>query len=417
MAKKIAAIVFVFFCTAMAWVILGGVTVDRTNSQDSKLKRAVGQLWGTTQRQSAPLVFYQVRQEQKVVKATEGGRTVTETRTSLSDYYLNLESSDIRADLRLTHRKKGLLWYSTYQVDFDGTYGLINSTSDERQICFQYSFPSRDGIYDDFAISVNGLPEKELVPTDGKICKWIRLKPGQTAQVRVAYHSQGLDQWWYVFGDNISQIRNFKLAMTTDFGRIDFPENAISPTAKHALSNIGGTKKGGGWELIWQYTNLISGIQIGMDMPKKINPGPFVSKISFFAPVSLFLFFFLVFIITALRGIKLHPMHYFFLAASFFAFHLLMAYLADHADIYLAFFISAAVSVFLAVSYMRIVAGARFALVETALAQLVYLVFFSYAFFWEGYTGLAITICCIATLFVVMQFTARIDWDKQFSGK
>lgn len=409
MAKKIAAIVFVFFCTTVAWMILGGATVTRTDSQDNKLKRAVGQLWGTAQRQSAPLVFYQVKEEQKVVKTTEDGKTVTETKTHLSDYYLNLESSDIKADLKLTHRKKGLLWYSTYQVGFDGTYGIANGTREARFICFQYSFPSSDGIYDDFALSVNGVPEKELVPVDGKLWKWIWLKPGETAQVRVAYRSQGMDQWWYQFGSNVSQIRNFRLAMTTDFERIDFPENGISPTSK--------TQMNGGWELVWQYNNLISGIQIGMDLPKKINPGPFVSKISFFAPVSLFLFFFLVFIITTIRGIRLHPMHYFFLAASFFAFHLLMAYLADHADIYLAFFISAAVSLGLVLSYMRIVTGAKFAFKEAALAQLVYLVFFSYAFFWEGYTGLAITICCIATLFVVMQFTARIDWEKQFSGK
>ncbi|MDO9391595.1 MAG: inner membrane CreD family protein [bacterium] len=409
MAKKIAAIVFVFICTTIAWMILGGVTVDRTNSQDNKLKRAVGQLWGTAQRQNAPLVYYQLKEEQKVVKTTEGGKTVTETKTHLSDYYLNLESSDIKADLKLTHRKKGLLWYSTYQVNFDGSYGIVNSTREERFLCFQYTFPSSDGIYDDFVLSVDGVPEKELVPVDGKIWKWIRLKPGQTAQVRVAYRSQGMDQWWYQFGSNVSQIRNFKLAMTTDFARIDFPENGISPTSQQ--------QKDGGWELVWQYNNLISGIQIGMDLPKKINPGPFVSKISFFAPVSLFLFFFMVFIITAIRGIRLHPMHYFFLAASFFAFHLLMAYLADHADIYLAFFISAAVSLGLVLSYMRIVTGSKFAFKEAALAQLVYLVFFSYAFFWEGYTGLAITICCIATLFVVMQFTARIDWEKQFSGK
>lgn len=409
MAKKIAAIVFVFICTTIAWMILGGVTVDRTNSQDNKLKRAVGQLWGTAQRQNAPLVYYQLKEEQKVVKTTEGGKTVTETKTHLSDYYLNLESSDIKADLKLTHRKKGLLWYSTYQVAFDGTYGIVNSTREERLLCFQYTFPSSDGIYDDFVLSVDGVPEKELVPVDGKIWKWVRLKSGQTAQVRVAYRSQGMDQWWYQFGSNVSQIRNFKLAMTTDFARIGFPENGISPTSQQ--------QKDGGWELVWQYNNLISGIQIGMDLPKKINPGPFVSKISFFAPVSLFLFFFMVFIITAIRGIRLHPMHYFFLAASFFAFHLLMAYLADHADIYLAFFISAAVSLGLVLSYMRIVTGSKFAFKEAALAQLVYLVFFSYAFFWEGYTGLAITICCIATLFVVMQFTARIDWEKQFGGK
>jgi len=409
MAKKIAAIVFVFFCTTVAWMVLGGVTVDRTNSQDNKLKRAVGQLWGTAQRQNAPLVYYQLKEEQKVVKTTEGGKTVTETKTHLSDYYLNLESSDIKADLKLTHRKKGLLWYSTYQVAFDGTYGIVNSTREERLLCFQYTFPSSDGIYDDFVLSVDGVPEKELVPVDGKIWKWVRLKPGQTAQVRVAYRSQGMDQWWYQFGSNVSQIRNFKLTMTTDFARIDFPENGISPTSMQ--------QKGKGWELVWQYNNLISGIQIGMDLPKKINPGPFVSKISFFAPVSLFLFFFMVFIITAIRGIRLHPMNYFFLAAAFFSFHLLMSYLVDHVEIHLAFAVCSAVSIFLVISYMRIVAGNKFAFKETALAQLVYLVFFSYAFFWEGYTGLAITVCCIATLFVLMQFTARIDWEKQFSGK
>jgi len=46
---------------------------------------------------------------------------------------------------------------------------------------------------------------------------------------------------------------------------------------------------------------------------------------------------------------------------------------------------------------------------------LIYLVFFSYTFFFEGYTGLAITILCICTLFVTMQFTGKVDWDKMFA--
>jgi hypothetical protein len=47
----------------------------------------------------------------------------------------------------------------------------------------------------------------------------------------------------------------------------------------------------------------------------------------------------------------------------------------------------------------------------------VYLVLFSYAFFLEGYTGLAITVCCILTLFVVMQYTAKTDWETLFLAK
>ncbi len=125
---------------------------------------------------------------------------------------------------------------------------------------------------------------------------------------------------------------------------------------------------------------------------------------------------FLMFIITAVKKVNIHPMNYFFIACAFFSFHLLMAYLADLVNLTLAFVISSAVSIFLVISYMRIVAGVRFALVETGISQLVYLILFSYAFFLEGYTGLAITIACVITLFIVMQVTAKIDWEKLFSG-
>jgi inner membrane protein involved in colicin E2 resistance len=150
-------------------------------------------------------------------------------------------------------------------------------------------------------------------------------------------------------------------------------------------------------------------------MPQKLQPGPLAGRISYFAPVPLFFFFFLVFILSTLRGIDLHPMNYFFLACAFFAFHLLLAYLCDHVSIHAGFAISSAVSILLVVTYLRLVVNLRFAVVEAGLAQLMYLVLFSYAFFFEGFTGLAITIGAILTLFVVMQMTGRIQWTEKFA--
>ncbi|MBV9497290.1 MAG: hypothetical protein JOZ54_23845 [Acidobacteria bacterium] len=46
---------------------------------------------------------------------------------------------------------------------------------------------------------------------------------------------------------------------------------------------------------------------------------------------------------------------------------------------------------------------------EAVLAPFVYLVLFSYAFFFKGFTGLAITIGAIVTLLMVMQLTARVN--------
>jgi hypothetical protein len=103
------------------------------------------------------------------------------------------------------------------------------------------------------------------------------------------------------------------------------------------------------------------------------------------------------------------------MACAFFSFHLLMAYLVDHISIHLAFVICSGVSVFLLVSYLRLVVGMKFAAVEAGLAQFVYLVLFSYAFFFDGYTGLAITIGAILTLFIVMQTTARVQWTEKFA--
>jgi inner membrane protein involved in colicin E2 resistance len=152
-------------------------------------------------------------------------------------------------------------------------------------------------------------------------------------------------------------------------------------------------------------------------MPGKLQPGPLAGQVSFFAPVSLFFFFFLMFILTTMRGINLHPMNYFFLAAAFFAFHLLLAYLVDHVSIHAAMAISSVVSIALVVSYLRLVAGIRFAALEAGSAQLIYLVVFSYAFFWKGFTGLAITIISVITLFLVMQVTGRIQWAEKFAKR
>jgi inner membrane protein involved in colicin E2 resistance len=158
----------------------------------------------------------------------------------------------------------------------------------------------------------------------------------------------------------------------------------------------------------------VTGQHIGIDLPNRLNPGPVASRIIFFAPVSLLFFVTVLMVLGILSGESLHPMHYFFLSAGFFAFHLLLAYLVDHLDIHVSFLISAAVSVLLVVTYLAKVAGMSFALWRAGAAQVVFLVLFSYAFFFEGYSGLTVTVGSVLTLFVLMQATARVDWNQVF---
>ncbi len=68
----------------------------------------------------------------------------------------------------------------------------------------------------------------------------------------------------------------------------------------------------------------------------------------------------------------------------------------------------------LVVSYLWRVMGKQFAIREAGISQFLFLVLFSYAFFFEGYTGLVITIGAIITLAALMQITAKLDWVEIF---
>jgi inner membrane protein involved in colicin E2 resistance len=391
MSKRILAITFIYVCSAIGWIILAGTIKIRTEFQDRKLRDAVAQLWGTEQIQPAPLVYYE-----------SGDTSRKETKQ-----HLPLDASDITVDLKIEHRKKGLLWYSTYRATFTGKYRVVNNSKTPREIFLDFKFPTKGAVYDNFRFAVGGEEVKDIEIQSGNITKSMQISPGQSEEVEISYESQGLDLWSYDFGEDVNPVRNFSLVLQTDFDEIDFPQDSISPTQKEQGSN--------GWKLTWEYPNLLSGAKIGMITPQKLNPGPWTSRVTATAPVSLFLFFFLMFVFTTVKNIRIHPMNYFFVAAAFFSFHLLLSYLVDHTSIHAAFWICSAVSIFLVVSYMRLVVGGRFAFVEIALSQLVYLVLFSYTFFFKGYTGLAITIMCICTLFVVMQFTGKVDWEQVFA--
>jgi inner membrane protein involved in colicin E2 resistance len=408
MTKRIIAIVFIFICTSVAWAILGGTIFSRTYSLDQIAQNRVASTWGAPQNQALPNASY-TELVSKKEESTENGKKIIKTIQEPVTTPLPLESSAIDVKLDLEHRQKGLLWYSTYKVGFKGVYGFRNTSDKEQVVNFTLPFPTSQAIYDDLVFDVDGVSVPIANHSNGAIGS-VKIPAGKTAQLTAGYRSQGLNEWRYSFGsEDVAQVKDFSLKMKTNFKDIDFPDNTLSPSEKHETDN--------GWELSWGYKNLVSGYQIAMVMPEKLQPGPLAGRISFFAPVSLFFFFFLMLIITTMRGIDLHPMNYFFLAAAFFSFHLLLAYLVDHVSIHVAFGISSVVSVFLVVSYLRLVVGLRFASREAAVAQFVYLVMFSYAFFLKGFTGLAITLGSVVTLFVAMQVTGRIRWTDKFSLK
>jgi hypothetical protein len=319
-----------------------------------------------------------------------------------------LASTRATAKLHSDPRRKGLVWYALYDVGFSADYGYVHNDDKPGLLRIELALPSQGAVYDDLVFSVNGKDESAALDTQpGMLVRELRVLPQQRVEFRAGYRSRGIDSWRYQPTEGVARLNDFSLRLATDFRSIDFPSETLSPSSRKESKD--------GWNLSWDFRQMVTGQGIGMVMPVHIQPGELASALAFSAPVSLLFFFAIVFVLATLRKIEVHPVNYLLIAAAFFAFHLLFAYSVDHLSVEVAFALSSVVSLVLVISYLRLVVSNTFAFREAALAQLVYLIGFSLAHFWDGYTGLTITVLAIITLFVMMQLTGRVRWHEVLS--
>ncbi len=387
--KRIMAIVVIYLAACCGWWILGTATHLRSTEYGSRLGSQVEKLWGSPLVQEAPSWSVQV-------PGTDDVR------------WLMPSSNAIEVNLETDYRKKGLIWYSTYRCAFNGAYTILNPEEVAQKIRFRFDFPAKGATYDKFTVAIDGEPLDTPIDTHEGIQEIIELAPGESKVLQIAYETRGISEWRYRMDPKVGRVKDLNLVMTTDFKNVDYPDGSLSPS-------IPAEENAEGMTLTWKTTDLITTQDIGIVIPEKLNPGPLTTRITFFAPVCLLFFFVLVATINILHKIDIHPMHYLFVAAGFFAFHLLLAYMAGVVHIQVAFLISAVVSVVLVTGYLSAALRDRFPRKAAAAGQTFFLVLFSYSFFLKGVTGLIVAIGSVVTLAVLMRVTAHVDWSEVFT--
>jgi hypothetical protein len=252
--------------------------------------------------------------------------------------------------------------------------------------------------------------ESHSIPIDisSGIAEIIELKPDESKTVRITYTTRGIRQWKYMPDDKVGRVQGLTLSVKTDFKDVDYPSHTLSPMSVD--------RTGENMFLKWEATDLITKEGIGIIIPERLNPGPLTSRITYFAPVCLLFFFVMIAAINVIYKVEIHPMHYLFVAAGFFAFHLLLSYMVGIINIHIAFAVSAVVSVFLVTSYLHAALKGKMPLKVIIGGQLFYLVLFSYTFLLNGITGLTIAVGSVATLAVMMKVTANTDWNEVFAA-
>jgi hypothetical protein len=411
--KQLASIACVWLCCAIAWGVLAGTIVSRTGETSVVLTEEVYALWGRPMQQYPPSAAH--RTTRTVLVQTQTGKDESGIpimakveQDQIVEDPIPLASSDVDIWLSLEQRRKGLLWFPTYDVDLRARYAWTNDAPSTRMFDMSFPLQEYDAVYDGFIVERADGARVDTTVDDGMATWTDTFAPGERREYVVSFHSRGTGSWGYQLTIGTDQVRDFELEMHTDFADVDFPAGTLSPST-HETS-------GGAWKGVWDFETLVASASIGVELPRRLNPGQLASRMTMFAPIGLLFFFFVVALLTHARGHDIHPLNYMFFGCAFFAFHLLFAYLVDHLAIMPSFILASAVSIGLVVSYARLFVGWTFALRGLGFPQLVYLVLFSYTFFWSGFTGLAITIGAIGTLFVLMQSTGRVDWAQRLAA-
>src|SRR5437867_9710939 len=157
MLKRIAAIIFIFGCASVAWMILAFTVNIRSETAGSGLRGRVVSIWGAPHEQKSPSAGYN-ETVSRVVESMENGVNIRRTVNDTVFHPLPLDSSRVQVGLDLEHRQKGLLWFSVYKVVFDGVYTFRNPTDRDQAVTFTLKFPAAQATYDDLIWTAGGAP-------------------------------------------------------------------------------------------------------------------------------------------------------------------------------------------------------------------------------------------------------------------
>jgi hypothetical protein len=106
LVRHIAALSFIFACTAIAGIILATTVTARTNSSDDQLKGHVASTWGSAQEQLPPTANF-TWYETGASTSKANGKTVLRYNQVERSSCVSLDSTQLKVDLNLNHRQKG----------------------------------------------------------------------------------------------------------------------------------------------------------------------------------------------------------------------------------------------------------------------------------------------------------------------
>ncbi len=379
---------FHFWGSLAIVLLVSGVLVaritDRRGFADGELHRDVMERWGAPIRQPMPSVRYVPTGT--VFNALEP---------------LPLTRQEVVVDTTMSYRKRGLVYFSGFDMRFAGDFDVENPFDRDVDVAFVFpiSLQKNKVLLSELAFSVNGAAAPVALGGEGDKLLWTgRLRPGEKLAFRVVFKGRGLDAFTYAM-DPAAPVRNLGLTVNIRGGdNFDYADGVVPAST---VERLGDTVRLG-----WRFDSLESGIPIGVVLPSEKSFDAIIATFVARSWAGFLLFF------AGLTALGLHHgrpprlLETYLFAAAYALFFVLVAYLAAYLHFYVAWGLGLAVTAGLLCGYAALLLppGAWKAVAGLVAACLAVP---TLAVILQGYTGLIYTLEVLGLVAATMVATAR----------
>ncbi len=362
---------------------------NRSSFASSELRQDVMDRWGAPIRQPAPSVRY------------VASGSVFNSLTPLP-----LDKQSITVNAAMNYRKRGLVYFSGFDLSFGGQYEVENREDHPIDLVFVFPIHARKNqvLLSDLSFTVNGQRAPVNLSGENDRLVWTgRARPGERLRYEISFRGRGLDSFVYVLDPSL-RVNGFRLAFhVTGGANYDYPSGVVP--AGSVLARDGAAS------LVWEYGSLESGVPVGLVLPSEKAFDSIIGTMvrRCWAP---FIPFFLAIVCLGLFHRRpLEAWQAYLVAAWYGLFFVLLAYLAAFMNFHLAYGVSLVVNGSLLFFYARNLISKTAAWLALG-ATGAFLLLPTLAVILQGYTGLLYTLEIALGLAGLMIFTTREPFRK-----
>jgi inner membrane protein involved in colicin E2 resistance len=322
----------------------------------------------------------------------------------IRNHYVLPQSIFLNSNVNLDKRQEGLIVFNSFIVNIDNDYVLKNTTDFQTNLFIKFNRPENANIIYDYLVFI----DDQLVDKEYNIDESFVLVPefgqNQEIKVKIRFTTNGIDVYRY----KLDVYNKYVMPSFKAVFNINTPKyNILRFSLPHSI-----TKNGSDEQLTVEMKNFSTNQDVGVSFVSIINDLDQVERLVEFSPVSLAMFLVLVFILSQIKNISFHSVHYMFIAIINAFYFLFIAYIIRFFNIFLTLSLAFILTAIMYVLYIPNVTNKRFAFKILAPYHFALTTILSLIFLLPIYRGVSLITFLFVTFLSIMIPIGKSDFSK-----